>query len=312
MITQTGNALTDPARRAEIIYAQARAAIDVRLWRAALGSASPMDRATMPETSPPLALTTLIGLFANDVPAAAAAAPPAAAAIDPPAPAQRSATDTATATGLGRNVSFSASIASAADRTGIPAAVLASIIDAEAGKNRDGSWQTKSRNTRSTATGLGQFLSGTWKSEAERAGTWLNATAHRNGWIGNDGQVLAAAHKALLDLRNDAVASINATADYASHSLGRLAAAGVTIGTTADQIARAAYLGHNLGIADAVRFLRGGLDEGRAQRLLDAQVGNIGAARRIAEAGGAAAAHRGWLLGFLARHVDVSRFSGRP
>ncbi|WP_294936522.1 hypothetical protein [Tardiphaga sp.] len=314
MISQTG--VTDAARRAEIIYAQARAAIDVRLWRAALGSEKPRNATTTPAVVPPLALTTFINLLttnADPLPDAAGQSPNIlptvpAAPIDAYAGPTRVVPAAGAANGLGRNAGYSTSIASAADRAGIPRAALASIIDAEAAKNRDGSWQTMSRNTRSTASGLGQFLSGTWKSEAERAGTWLNATARRNGWIGANGQVLPDARATLLDLRNNAEASINATADYASHSLGRLAAAGVAIGTTTSEIAHAAYLGHNLGIADAVRFLRGGLDEVRARRLLDAQIGTSSATRRIAEAGGASAAHQGWLLGFMARHIDASRF----
>lgn len=304
----TGIAVTDPGKRAEIIYTQARASIDGRLWRAALGSATAPDPVGASDSLPPLDLTTLIGLFAS-------ADPPPPATVPPVKPQQAAASQAQHGeprAGFGSNLVFSASISSAADRAGIPAPVLASIIDAEAAKNHDGSWRPTSRNARSTAAGLGQFLSGTWRSEAERAGTWLNETARRNGWLGADGRVLATAHAALLELRNDAVASINATADYASHSLSRLAAAGIVIGTTAEQIAHAAYLGHNLGIADAVRFLRGSLDEGRAHRLLEAQLGHSGAVRRIADAGGAAAAHRGWLLGFLARHVDPSRFSSEP
>jgi hypothetical protein len=210
---------------------------------------------------------------------------------------------------LGANAGYSPAIAEAARRTNIPAAALASIIDAEAAKDRSGAWQTGSRNARSTATGLGQFLSGTWTSEAQRAGTWLNKVARDNGWIGANGTVRPEMRAQLLALRHDAEASINATADYARHSLDKLAAAGASIGTTVDEIAHAAYLGHNLGLGDAIRFLKGGLDDSRARRLLDAQVGSAGAGQRIAAAGGAAAAHRGWLLGFLSRHVNASKFT---
>ena len=212
--------------------------------------------------------------------------------------------------GLGANAAYAATIADAARRTGIPAAALASIIDAEAAKNKAGVWQTNSRNARSSATGLGQFLSGTWTSEAQRAGTWLNNIARRNGWIGERGAVRPDMREQLLAMRQDGEASINATADYARQSLDKLASAGATIGSGVDDIAHAAYLGHNLGLGDAIRFMKGGLGEARARRLLDAQIGSAAANQKMAAVGGAVAAHRGWLLDFIARHVKASRFAG--
>lgn len=312
---------SDATRRAELLYAEARSQIDVRLWRAALGNGGDAARTPLPAvTAPPLGLATLLGLI-NAEPGARAAAPAPAAAPPLPGIAALPATAGATmtrnalpiattpASGLGANAGYSPAIAAAARRTNIPAAALASIIDAEAAKDRNGAWRPASRNARSTATGLGQFLSGTWKSEAQRAGTWLNGIARRNGWLGSAGIVRPDMQASLLALRNDAEASINATADYARQSLDKLAAAGAVVGTTADEIAHAAYLGHNLGLGDAIRFLKGGLDDDRARRLLDAQVGNAAASRQTAAAGSAAAAHRGWLLGFMARHVNVGRFS---
>ena len=312
MIRQTEIGASDAARRAEMIYAQARSQIDARLWRAALGGDARAGAMRAPMAAPPLAIATMLSLFASETPAEPAAptspatSAPVAAAVSKPtsAPANE-------ATGLGKNAGFSGSIAHAAGRVGIPAAVLASIIDAEAAKSHDGRWLSTSRNARSTATGLGQFLAGTWKSEAERAGTWLNAAARSNGWIGAGGKILPDAQAALLALRNDTNASINATADFAHHSLSQLARAGISIGQSVDQIAKAAYLGHNLGIGDAINFLRGGLGEGRARHLLDAQVGSADAARRIAQAGSAGAAHHNWLAEFMDKRVNADRFISR-
>jgi hypothetical protein len=318
MIRQVETSASDATRRAEMIYAQARSQIDGRLWRAALGSDVPSDPNRALAPSPPLSITAMISLFADSTPATpalplhpAATAPAATPAKQPAmaaSPAERTAAPATAANGLGQNAGFSGSIARAADRAGIPAAVLASIIDAEAAKTHDGRWLPNSRNARSTATGLGQFLAGTWKAEAERAGTWLNATARSNGWIGAGGKIVPDAQAALLALRNDTTASINATADFAQHSLAQLARAGVSIGRTVEQIAEAAYLGHNLGIGDAIGFLRGGLSEGRARHLLDAQVGSAAAARRIVAAGGASAAHHHWLTEFMAKRVNPGRF----
>jgi hypothetical protein len=211
--------------------------------------------------------------------------------------------------GLGPNMRYGQVLATAAARTGIPAAALAAIVDAEAGKACDGSWKTGSRNPRSSAAGLGQFLSGTWQGEAERPGTWLHDTAASRGWLGSNGRLLPAARSALLALRYDGTASINATADYARSSVAHLKQAGIAVGEDIASVARAAYLGHHLGAGDSVRFLKGGLDSGRARLLLDAQVGSVDASQRIARTGDAASAHRSWLLDFVNRHVTPSRFA---
>jgi len=212
-------------------------------------------------------------------------------------------------TGLGPNARYKAVLDAAAKRTGIPAAALAAIVDAEAGKGCDGAWKTASRNPRSSAAGLGQFLGGTWQGEAERAGTWLHDVAAKQGWLGDNGRVLPAARSALLALRYDGAASIHATADYALRSVAQLQHAGIEIGSDVVTVARAAYLGHHLGTGDAIRFLKGGLDPSRAKVLLDAQVGAASATQRIAQSGNAASAHRSWLLGFIDRHITPSRFA---
>lgn len=285
-------------QRANLIYATARADSDTRLWRAALGehSSDPVTAAAA-AGAPKMGLDALLALLqAGSGPATL----PVAAA-----PALTRATPAALATGLGANIRYSDDINAAAKRTGVPASALVAIIGAESAKTRDGTWRTDARNPRSTATGIGQFLAGTWQSEAERAGTWLNRTAHEQGWIGSDGVVLPAARSALLALRHDGEASINATADYARRSLDRLTSAGVVIGNSVTAIADAAYIGHNLGFSDALKYLRGGLGETRAKLLLEAQVGPARAGARVADAGSAVAAHRQWLGDFIARHVKV-------
>jgi hypothetical protein len=83
----------------------------------------------------------------------------------------------------------------------------------------------------------------------------------------------------------------------------------VRIGDEVADVARAAYLGHHLGLGDARRFLAGGLEPDRARKLLGAQVGGTDAERRIAQAGSAVAAHRSWLLDYVGRHVRPDRFA---
>jgi hypothetical protein len=316
MIDRTELTRLAPAARAELIYAEAKSALGARLWQAALGrtAGDRAEAAGLSGAAPGLDLDALVRALD---PPPVAALPSPAAAVRPRAPEPllpdgfaAPVAPVSAPEGLGANARHGPALAAAAARTGLPPAALAAIVDAEAAHGRDGSWNTHSRNPRSSAAGLGQFLSGTWSGEAERPGTWLNRVAHERGWLGRDGKVSSAARGALLALRYDATASIEATADYARRNLDRLQDAGVRIGDGAREIARAAYLGHHLGPGDAVRFLgTNGLDPARARVLLAAQVGSAEASRRIAAAPSPTAAHRAWLLGFMDNRVRPDRFS---
>jgi hypothetical protein len=289
-----------PAQRSELIYRAARTGLDQQLWRAALGRTAEEVPATAPRPGgTSLSLEALVeALSAEDRIAPRLSTNPTATA----APAASSG-----ALQLGANAAFRPMIERAAARTGLAPALLAAIVDAEAAKRPDGSWNPASRNPRSTAGGLGQFLAGTWLDEARRPGSWLSAEASARGLLGPGGRVVEGGRAALLDLRFDPEAAIQATADHAAANLRRLEAAGVGTANLPDQ-ARAAYLAHHLGLGDALRFLREGLGEGRAGRLLAAQVGAADAHRRIADAGGAAEAHRAWLLAYVDRRVRPARF----
>jgi hypothetical protein len=305
----------DPARRASLIYDHARADLSGRLWRAALGRTEQAEEPFGASQGGRTGLEMLLAALQQRE-GAGLPAPPVATAQAPAPVADHSlgaAEDEASAApnaavGLGPNSRHQASLEEAARRTGLPPEALAAIVDAEAAKGRDGSWQVFSRNPRSSAAGLGQFLSGTWIGEAERPGTWLNAAAKARGWLTEAGRVARAARSELLALRYDPAASINATADYARANLDRLRQAGVPLERSVTGIARAAYLGHHLGVGDAIRFLKDGLDPGRARMLLNAQIGSAGASRRIAEAGDARSAHRTWLLQYVERNVRPTRF----
>ena len=321
MIPKAHLAQLTPPQRAEVIYSQARSELSSRLWQAALGTSEEADRASPAGGRPgaPVEIDTLLAMLApslakhlpDEGTAPSANGQGSAVATEPDARNDRSAAATdAAVKGLGVNAGHEASLQRAAARTGVPAPVIAAVVDAEAAKDPDGSWKTYSRNPRSSAAGLGQFLSGTWENEAERPGTWLNAVARANDWLAPNGQVLAGARSALLSLRYDAEASINATADYARLTLDRLRQAGVEVGTGARSIAHAAYLGHHLGLGDTLKFLKSGLSVDRARQLLGAQVGSANAHQRIAQAGDAAAAHRAWLTSFVERRVRPDQFMG--
>lgn len=331
----TGQAATqmrglDSAQKARLIYAQARSEMSDRLWRAALGDGSSDDKDTRPtdRRGLPVSLEALIGMLEGDK---AAAATPLAGLVQPhhhaqgdmssdggdgrrrdSADGQSDGGDAGSGTlslGQGPNARYAPMLSAAASRTGLPAPVLATIVHAEAAKDGDGRWMPYSRNPRSSAAGLGQFLSGTWEGEAEREGTWLNATARANGWLDGRGHVRGDARAELLSLRYDPQAAIETTADYARANLDGLRHAGVRVGEGVEDIAKAAYIGHHLGRGDAVRFLTGSLDPARARRLLDAQIGSAQANRRIEAAGSAVAAHRSWLLDYVGRTIKPAVFA---
>lgn len=306
MIDRLQLASLPPAKRAEVIYASARADLTGRLWRAALGDG---DEANRPAGDGWGGCTAahgpdLLSLLGPTGAPDAAAIPPGFSA-EPAAPASPS--KPLAPRGLGPNAHLAPALERAAARTGLPPAALATIVDAEAAKGRDGAWNAYSRNPRSSAAGLGQFLSSTWIGEAQRPGTWLHARATAEGWL-TGGRVAPGAQGALLNLRYSAEASIEATADYARANLDALRKRGVAIGEGATDIARAAYLGHHLGLGDALQFLGRGIDRGRARVLLAAQVGSAAAATRIAAAGDAQGAHRAWLQSYLDKRIRPDRF----
>lgn len=291
-----------PSVRADLLYRAARFELDNRLWQAALGGAGEAEQAARPDrpTGGLLRLDTLIeALVADDrlAPVLSPQTPQALPAADlPPGPLS-----------LGANQAFTPALQRAADRTGLDPAMLAAIVDAEAAKRRDGSWDPASRNPRSSATGLGQFLTGTWLGEARRPGSWLNAQADARGWLAGDGSIRPEARPALLALRSDPTASIEAIADHAAANLRQLRARGIApVGAAGT--ARAAYLAHHLGLGDATRYLGGGLGEERAGHLLAAQVGSGSAHRRIAATGSAAGAHRAWLDHYVGQRIRPDRF----
>lgn len=320
MIDPTQLRNLSPSRKADLIYTQARAEVTSKLWQMALGDA---DDNTARDPSMPLAqgggtysLSALLALITDTGDANAnvfegsgkADVIPFAEVPTQPLGKPQIAGVSGAATALGANSRYQPVIENAAQRVGLPSSALAAIVDAEAAKRSGGEWNPLSRNNRSSAAGLGQFLSGTWISEAERAGTWLNTLSRQKGWLDGNGRVQSGARHQLLSQRYDPQSSIEATADYARHNVDKLKRAGVSVGGSTNAISRIAYLAHHLGRGDAERFLGQGLPEGRARELLAAQIGADRAGDRISRAGSATVAHREWLNGYVARQVRPQRF----
>ena len=287
-----------PSVRADLLYRAARFELDNRLWQAALGGSdrSPPEAVAGVPSGGLLRLDTLIEALAAEERLRPTLAPESPPLADPSGPLD-----------LGVNQPLAPALERAAARTGLQPAMLASIVDAEAARRRDGSGDPTSRNPRSSAAGLGQVLSGTWLDEARRQGSWLNTTAQARGWLGQDGSVRPEARGAVLALRADPAASIEAIADHAAANLRSLRARGIAP-DDGPGTARAAYLAHHLGLGDTMRYLGAGLGERRAGHLLAAQVGSAAAERRIAAAGSATSAHRAWLDSYVDKRIQPNRF----
>ncbi|MDF2387257.1 hypothetical protein JMG10_37750 [Nostoc ellipsosporum NOK] len=350
MIPRADLSQLSPANRAKVIYTEAQTELASRLWRAALGDGERDDRKGNGIGQNGLSGDSLLDLlggrmggqangvqgcncgcacachrkvvgkdFADDCiedlrgaigDTAGERSRAMAAAMGTEATVSVARGAVVSGLALGANTRFAPALAMAEARTGIPATALAAIVDAEAAKGRDGSWNTMSRNPRSSAAGLGQFLSGTWEHLAETSGTWLNQLATDRGWLDGRGQVLPGARSALLALRYDGQASILGVADLAKFNLSRLERSGIRVHTDAETLAKSAYLTHHLGLGDAKKFLAGGIEPGRARMLLAAQIGGGAADHRIAAAGNATQAHRQWLLGFIDRRIRPEQFAG--
>ncbi len=311
----------DTAATAAAIHRNALGAAQKRLWQAAMGTVAPDAEAKVPQNPDmeKLDLDTLLelsGRATRPLPMAALLHSPNyrpeiptldVSQLDGGAPAVGALTlDPAR---LGPNARHAPALERAADRTGIPATALAAIVNAEAAKNSAGQWNTYSRNSRSSAAGLGQFLSRTWEGMAETRGTWLNQTAQAKGWLDRSGQVRSAARAELLQLRYNATASIETTADYARVNLKTLQRSGVATGDDPSAVARTAYLAHHLGAGDAIKYLKTGLTDERAGLLLRAQIGGGRASQAIARTGDASAAHRAWLDNYVGSRVRPERFA---
>lgn len=323
-----------PAKRAQVIFAEAQSQLSTRLWRAALGDSDRKDdRDASPFSPNGMKMDSLLELLGNQTQAASAggcnchcACACHAGSQFPGSGTPREEAETIAVRGaaladapaaavsggglqLGANARYGWLFANAEQRTGIPAPALAAIVNAEAGRSNDGSWNTLSRNPRSSAAGLGQFLSGTWQDLAQTQGTWLNSVASQRGWLDARGKVEPGCRAELLALRYDPQASIATVADMAKLNLDRLERSGVRVRTDSETLAKAAYLSHHLGLGDAQKFLGSGIEPGRARMLLAAQIGENAAEQRIASAGGAVQAHRQWLLGFIDRRIQPEKFS---
>lgn len=210
---------------------------------------------------------------------------------------------------LGPNEIYRKAILEAAHRTGIDPAAIASVINAEAVKNRDGVWDPESQAATSSAKGLTQFLKGTWLEMARTPGTLLNETCRKNGLLDDRNQVIEGRAEDVLDLRSDPRLSIVTGAEYAKSNLDYLDSKNlIPTDATDDDKARLAYIAHHEGPGGARQFLQNSLSEERSQKLLTTQIGQKKADRLVEQEGTAKAAYQRWLNGYTDKKIQPDRF----
>lgn len=194
---------------------------------------------------------------------------------------------------LGSNNTYRQWVKVAAQRAGLIPQAVAAVMNAEAAKDKAGKWKEDSKSPSSSATGMTQFLDGSWVSEAVRIGTYLNNKANKEGWlkqdakggwcfVKQDGALVSGPEldrklmklvtgkrtasdnnlQKLLNLRNEAEFAIMAAMDYAKVNLDSLAAKGYAVSSLNDtEKARIMYLCHHLGLADATHFIQDDIPE---------------------------------------------------
>ncbi|HEY0170039.1 MAG TPA: peptidoglycan-binding protein [Pyrinomonadaceae bacterium] len=215
---------------------------------------------------------------------------------------------------LGVNERYRGALLLAERRTGIDAAALAGLINAEASREGNGHWIADSYNRRSGAAGLTQFLASTWVGRATTAGTYLNEVAVERGLVRRDqnGRFMVVDRQALLDLRDDPTASIVSAAEYGRDNLRSLERLGLLpANMTDDQRARYMYYAHHEGLAGAVRLLtdsRTATEDG-ARSALALRLGARPAAALAREHGSYRAAFRVWTEG-QARRLFPTQVEG--
>ena len=215
---------------------------------------------------------------------------------------------------LGINEVYRKHLLKAQEITGIDAAALAALIDAEAGKIKHGPqkgmWNPNASNSRSSAAGLTQFLDGTWLEMARKAGSFLNQVAKAKHLITELNAVASGRgiKKALLNLRFDPELAILSAAEYGFDNLKALARRGlIPHDVSDDEKARYMYLAHHEGPHGAVEFLK--QINSHSRRKLKTQVGASRADSLIAAAGGnVARAYRNWLNSYMDKKIQPGKF----
>lgn len=220
--------------------------------------------------------------------------------------------DPGAALDLGVNEVYRAPLLKAQEFTGIDAAALAALIDAEASKIKDGpnkgQWNSKAFNNSSKAAGLTQFLESTWREHARRSGTLLNKVAKEKGLVTVLDAIATGRENDLLALRFDPECSIVSAAEYGVANLRTLEKKGlVSADLDDDEKARLMYLAHHEGATGAIKFLTN--QNSSSFDKFAKQVGRERAGALVEDArGDVALAYRNWLNSYMDEKIQPAKF----
>lgn len=257
---------------------------------------------------------------------------------------------------LGPNNKYRESVIAAGNKSGFRPQAVASVINIESAKLRTviektvkvrgisktikqrvstGEWDPASKNDKSSAQGMTQFLAGTWLGEATRKGTFISEKSLSNRWAKSDEKgrivIVQTCKQDILDLRLNPEAAIMAAVDYGMLNFKALASYGYDFSKLNDgERAKILYLSHHLGSGDANRYLAGTiiaddsyidatshrprrLSARGAKTLLTAQVGAQDAKKRSDSNGeNYVKAHRLWLSNLIDTGVNFKNFACDP
>jgi len=179
---------------------------------------------------------------------------------------------------LGANEEYRNALLLAQRRTGIDAAAIASVINAEAAVNsKTGKWIANSQAGTSSARGLTQFIPSTWETRAKVKGSYLNEVALQRGLIDEkDGQFSIKDRAGLLALRDDPTISVVTGAEFGKDNLAALDRNGfLPKDLSDDEKAKYMYFAHHEGFAGATRHLTdsGTANADTARRVLTLNLG---------------------------------------
>lgn len=220
---------------------------------------------------------------------------------------------------LGANSRYRDALLKAQELTGIDAAALAALVNAEAAKISSGPdkgvWNPRSHNADSGAAGLTQFLASTWlrfarleKTSMKRP-TTLNRVARERGYVTAANAIAPNAETQLLELRFDPELSIISGAELGAENLAALIKAGVIGDDLADDdLAPYCYLAHHEGLEGAKRILS--KTNKHTVNQLAVQVGGLARAQQLTAAanGDPARAYRDWLNAYIDQRIQPQKF----